>query len=49
VLTVAENRSGLRLKSDPCPSCGVQVYITRVSEDSVDLLPVEEDAPCPSG
>lgn len=40
-LIVADNHSGLRLRSEPCEHCGVSIYITRVPESSVTLLPLE--------
>ncbi len=35
---VKENYKGLSLESDPCPHCGIQFYVTRVSEESVIVL-----------
>ncbi len=43
ILTVQRNWKGLTLVTDPCPSCGVRIYITRVSVHSVELLPIIEE------
>lgn len=39
VLRVRENYAGLRLETEACPHCGVSVFITRVPESEVLLLP----------
>jgi hypothetical protein len=41
ILTVVENHNGLKLHKDPCPHCGVGVFITKVPE--YDVVIVEED------
>lgn len=41
VCTVSDNHSGLRLRSEPCGSCGVRVVISKVPERDVVLLPVQ--------
>ncbi|KKN36053.1 hypothetical protein LCGC14_0777480 [marine sediment metagenome] len=40
ILTVTHSWNGLTLRTDPCPSCGVRLFITRVSEHDVELLPI---------
>lgn len=39
VCTVSYNHSGLSLNTDPCGSCGVRLFISKVSESDVELLP----------
>ncbi len=38
VFTVSRSHGGLRLKSDPCPCCGVQVKISQVKECDVEII-----------
>lgn len=42
VLRVTHNHAGLRLVSDACEHCGVRVYISKVPESDVVLLPQEK-------
>ena len=43
VCAVDDNHSGLRLATEPCDHCGVKIYISRVPESDVELLPLEVD------
>ena len=40
---VTRNWGGLRLTSDPCPSCGVSVHISRVAEYKVEIIGRADD------
>lgn len=42
IMTVTHSWKGLTLRADPCPSCGGSIFITRVSEHDVELLPIIE-------
>jgi hypothetical protein len=42
ILTVTRNWKGLTLVTDGCSNCGVRIFITRVSEHDVELLPIIE-------
>lgn len=42
ILTVKRYWKGLTLVTDGCPNCGVRLFITRVSEHDVELLPIIE-------
>lgn len=37
-LTVRRKYGGLELVTDPCPACGVELRITRVPVDDVELV-----------
>lgn len=39
VCTITRKWGGFNLKAEPCESCGVSVYITRVSPEQVEFLP----------
>lgn len=39
ILTVESNRSGLTLSTQPCEHCGVRIFVRRVPESDVELLP----------
>ena len=41
LFTITGKFGGLALKSDPCPTCKMQMWITRVSPGEVELLPRE--------
>lgn len=41
VCTVTYNRAGLSLETEPCGACGVRIYITKVGELDVELLPAD--------
>jgi hypothetical protein len=43
VCTVTYNHSGLSLETAGCSACGVRVYITKVPEHDVELLPADAD------
>ena len=42
VMTILDWYRGASVKTDPCPHCGVRVYITKVAES--DMEPMEEEA-----
>ena len=41
--TVVSVGGGLHLRSDPCDTCGVQVYIAKVPYQDAELLPRGEN------
>lgn len=43
VCTVTYNHSGLSLETAGCSECGVRVYITKVPECDVELLPTDAE------
>lgn len=45
VLTVDENRAGLRLSGESCATCGMQPTINRVREHDITLLPKDYTPP----
>ena len=40
---VCANHGGLNLKGDPCPTCGVSVYISRVPERDVFIVSQQKE------
>lgn len=42
VLEVTDNHGGLSLTTEQCECCGVRVFIRKVPEQAVVLLPEEE-------
>ena len=43
VCVVTRSWGGLRLTSDPCPSCGIKVHISRVQEYDVEIIGRADD------
>ena len=41
LFTITGKFGGLALRSDPCSTCKVQIWITRVSPGHVELLPLQ--------
>lgn len=42
MFTVTDSYAGLRMTSDKCPACGVQFYVSRVNQASVEIVERDE-------
>lgn len=45
ICKIVDKRSGLSLKTDACPACGVSIFISKVAPNKVVLLDIPEARP----
>jgi len=45
IFTIEDKQGGFNLLSDPCPHCGIRVFIRGVQPQNVDLYVVENHRP----